>query len=429
MANLDDTAVLNNIADLDDSQIQAAADQLQMMAEAINGPNSFNLEIAAYGYITREERLVIPGTLKDLIPTAIDTPVNLNVIQVMGIAMYNYIRMKKRNLSDDHALFLALYRARLVKLGYLLRNKEDRRVTVDEVDYPADVKDPHTEEYKDQFKTGFDALTTDSEKLGFYLEHSRNAGFKKFLALTFRKSAIVNFVTMCATQLAAATYLVFRQMGHHYKSELEKKYDVLWKATTLETPTFMPANSEIHRAAVHSFGMYTFHEKFFSNLDAGRLAETFMERSNVTPCGVAVINTCWASIKLMQSLPIWTGLYAAYRTQIDTLQRQASLLQDAKSAIQYHKNAKLFGVQRVKLDPSAAYALAPVAKGFLESMEGDADIKGQKSLDKRASQNPLAVTLISNVIIVVMQKIQNEGNLAKALPAADQPRVEEVEVS
>lgn len=429
--NLDDTAILNTVQAIPDAQTRVAVEKLQMLAEPINGPNSFNLETAAYGYITREERLVIPGSLKAFIPHNIGEEVALNTVQLMGIAMYNYVRMRKMNLSEDHALYIALYRARLISLGYLLRDKEDRKVTVDEVDYPDRVIDPHTYDYSntDEYKKAIDEAKNEQDQMLAALKYSSSANFKSFLSLVFSKVNILSHVTLVATQIAASTYLVFRQMGHHYKAELENKYTVLWKATTLELPTFMPSNAHLHRTAVHSFGVYTLHEKFFSNKDASRLAETYVDRSDVTPCGVAVINTCWASIKLMQSLPLWAGLYSAYKMQIDTLQQQAGRLKDAKAAIKFHKNAKLFGVTREYLDPTSAYALAPVAKGFLESMEGEPDIKKQKALDKRANQNPLAVTLISNVIITVMNKIQNEGNIAKALPTTDAPRVEEVEAS
>jgi len=428
---MDTQDLLNNVVDMDERVARTAAERLQMIAEPINGPNSFNLEVAAYGYITREERLVIPGILKTDIPTDLNTPVELNIVQLMGIAMYNYTRMKRKNLSDEHAIFIALYRARLIKLGYLLRDKEQRRVTVDEVDYLDNLEDPHNKDYgvTDEYTKAFDRATSDRGRLHAAFQFSKMISFRKFLSLVYTKPDMISFITMCATQLAASTYLVFRQMGHHYKPELDSKYNVLWKATTLENPNYMPANSEIHRTAVHSFGMYTLHEKFFENYDGARLAETYMDRSNVTPCGVAVINTCWASIKLMQSLPIWGTLYLAYKQQIDLLQRQAQKLQDAKSAIRFHKNAKLFGVTREILDPTAAYALAPVAKGFLESMEMDADIKRQKALDKRANQNPLAVVLISNVIINVMTRIQNEGNIAKALPPSEDVRIEEVEAT
>jgi hypothetical protein len=428
MTNLEDSSSLATLAEVDPSTVTNALEKLQMIAEPINGPNSFNLETAAYGYITREERLVIPLSLKHKIPTNAGDANTLNIVELTSIMMYNYLRMKKRNLTDDHSIFLAVYRSRLIQLGYLLRDKEDRRVTVDEVDYPRQAKDHHGIEYAKTpaYKAAYDAADTDSTKLAAMMQHGTDDHFKKFLGFLTQKTDIISYVTMSATQFAASTYLVFRQMGHHFKSELEGKYNVLWKATTLERPNFVPSNSEIHRSAIHSFGVYVLHEMFFKNLDAGLLAETFVERSDVTPCGVAVIKTCWASISLMKSLPIWGSLYKAYKQQIDELEIQASQLNDARNAIKFHKNAKLFGRTRAMLDPSSAYALSPVAKGFLESMSVEADIKKQKALDKRASQNPVAVAMIANVIIGIMDRITTSGDLARALPSSEAPQVEEV---
>jgi hypothetical protein len=427
-SNLEDTSLLATLADVDPSTVTNALEKLQMLAEPINGPNSFNLETAAYGYITREERLVIPLSLKDKIPTNIGDAVNLNIIELSSIMMYNYLRMKKRSLTDDHAVFIAAYRARLIQLGYLLRNKEDRHVTVDEVDYPRQAKNHHQIDYagSPDYKKAFDEADSDAEQYAAMMTYGSDDHFKKFLGFLTQKTDITTYITMASTQLAASTYLVFRQMGHHYKSELEGKYNVLWKATTLERPNFVPSNSEIHRSAIHSFGVYSLHEMFFRNNDGGLLSETYTERSDVTPCGVAVIKTCWASISLMQSLPIWGSLYRAYKEQIDALKEQASKLNDARGAIKYHKNARLFGQTRAYLDPAAAYALSPVAKGFLESMSVEADIKKQKALDKRASQNPVAVAMIANVIIGIMDRITTSGDLARALPSSEQPQVEEV---
>jgi hypothetical protein len=124
MANLEDSSSLATLAEINPATVANELDKLQMLAEPINGPNSFNLETAAYGYITREERLVIPGALKQKIPSAIGDQNQLNVVELYSIMMYNYLRMKKRNLTDDHSVFIACYRSRLIQLGYLLRNKE-----------------------------------------------------------------------------------------------------------------------------------------------------------------------------------------------------------------------------------------------------------------------------------------------------------------
>jgi len=407
------------IPDANLDQVQEQLEKLVSIAEPVNGPNSFNLETAAYGYITRDERLVIPSAFRNRISQNISQAPNFNVVELMAITLANYIRLKRTNLSDDHALFLAVYRSRLVHMGYLLREKEDRHVTVDEVDYLDSARDYHGPDYDAirEYKEAFDAEPTEVGKLLAYLNHGSSAGFKKFIQFALTKTEIFRFLTLAANQLAASTYLVFRQMGHHYKPELEQKYNTLWRATTLEIPTFMPSNGAIHRVAIHSFGMYSLHEKFFYNREERRLAETYMDRADVTPCGVAIINTCWASISLMKSLPIWPSLYRAYQTQIDDLERQANKLRDAKEAIKYHKNAKLFGVNKSTLDPTSAYAMAPVAKGFLESMDETADIKRQKTLDKRASQNPVAVQLVQNVILNVLNRVVESADLARALPA------------
>lgn len=427
-----DTAPLNNVMDMNVDTAQEAIEKLTMLAEPINGPNSFNLESAAYGYITRDERLVIPELLKPQISETVVEELNLNIIQLLSIAMYNYLRLKKRNMSDDHAYFIAFYRARLVKLGYLLREKSQRCVVVDEVDYLSSAKDHHTElmgkskEYQAEFEATDKDADPNSAKIAAHYRNSTDRSFKKFIALASTKVEITKFVTMAANQLTASAYLVFRQMGHHYTPELEAKYNVLWKATTLEKPSFLPSNSDLYRVAIHSFGMYSLHEKFYLNKEKNRLAETFLDRSDVTPCGVAVVATCWASISLMQSMPMWNAVYQAYRTQIDSLRKENEKLKDAKEAIKYHKNARLFGQIRGYLDTESAYALAPIAKGFIESMPDTADIKKQKSLDKRAGQNPIAVQMISQVIFNIMDKIAASGAIENALPSAPVARVQEI---
>jgi len=60
-----ETGQFNTLPDVDLAApgVRDALDRLISIAEPVNGPNSFNLETAAYGYITRDERLVIPGGL------------------------------------------------------------------------------------------------------------------------------------------------------------------------------------------------------------------------------------------------------------------------------------------------------------------------------------------------------------------------------
>lgn len=397
--------------------VRNAIERVSMLAEPINGPNSFNLETAAYGYIQRDERLIVPLVYRDRMPQDIVSETDLNLLEVLTVAYYNFHRLKTGGKADDVALFIALYRARLVKLGYLLRNKADRKVVVDEVDYVDNARDQHSvlSAAKPEYVT---AIANDPSELGMisaFMEHAPVSPFKRFISYVLRNADLFKYVTLVATQIAASTYLVFRQHGHHYKDDLEAKYNILWRATTLEKPAYVPSNNDLHRVAIHSFGVYILHKKFFALRNEGLLAETYLDRADVAPCGTAVVATCCAAIGLMKSLPIWRPLYLAYGGQIDHLEREAALLKDAEGAIKYHKNARLFGETRIVLDISSAAALAPVAKGFILAMGERSDMWKQKTLDKRSNQNPVVVDLVNGVIVNVMEKIELSGDIARAI--------------
>jgi len=414
------------IPELTEETAGIAIDKIVMLAEPINGPNSFNLETAAYGYITRDERLIIPSAYRERMPESPTDVPNLNIVEVLVIAFYNFLRLKNAGKTEDTALFLALYRARLVKLGYLMRSKENRRVTVDEVDYHEQALDHHARLLASsaEYRTEFQAATNETRRIRSFIRRAPSSAFKKFVSLVLSKPDMFQHITMVATQYAASTYLVFRQHGHHWKEDLEGKYNIMWRATTLAKPAFVPPNVDIHRVAIHSFGVYILHEKFFELFEAGQLAETYMDRSDVAPCGTAVVGTCNAAINLMRSLPIWKPLYSAYGPAIEALAKEADQLKSARAAIKFHKNAKLFGVTRVALDTSSALALAPIAKGFIKSLGETSDMAKQKTLDKRANQNPVVVQMVENVIYNVMERVEKSGDIQKALPA---PMVEEVQ--
>jgi len=223
--------------------------------------------------------------------------------------------------------------------------------------------------------------------------------------------AVSKHLAFSAQQYAAMTYLVFRQHGHHYKTEFDNKYNVLWRATTIDSSPMYPGNEIVHRNAIHSFGVKALHLKFYQNINLSKLADTFVDRQDVAPAGTAVVATCNAAIELMKALPVWTQMYGAYKVQIDELSIQAKKLKNAEQAIRYHKNARLFGVQRYQLDLEIAQSLAPIAKGFIESLGPEADLSRQKALDKRAQQNPLVAALVSSVINKVTRAIARSGDI------------------
>jgi len=429
-------------------QVEGLAERALIMSEGINGPNSFSTEAAAYGYIERQWRVVVPATLRNNIvlltrDSYTDNPRPerfINPVQHLTILYWNFLRMTTAGVNNNQAFFTAAYRARLIFLGYLYPERNDRSVTIDEVDFWDRARDFHSHEARfprearravgREGEPGYQAAVaadegnaygraylnaaSDSERVRAYFEHGADNKFKRFIsyALNEENLAVTKHLTFSAQQYAAMTYLVFRQHGHHYKTEFDNKYNVLWRATTIESSSRYPGNEIIHRNAIHSFGVKALHLKFFQNLRLGKLADTFVDRQDVAPAGTAVVATCNAAIDLMKALPVWNQMYSAYKVQIDELATQAKKLKNAERAIQYHKNARLFGVQRFQLDLEIAQSLAPIAKGFIESLGPDADLSRQKALDKRAQQNPLVTALVSSVINKVTRSIARSGDMS-----------------
>lgn len=417
---------------LTSAEVDAKLDAISYLSEGLNGPNTFSVESAAYGYIERHKRLVVPEDLRAWVRAnkesweSNDSAAPISSVALFSFMYWNYARLCQGGYPSNNALFVAAYRTRLLYMGYLYETKELRSVTIDEVDYTAKNRSHHhveLETNKEYAKVAQKANSAE-EELKAYLDLGSNDKFKRFLGmvLSTENADVLKFLALASNQFAAATYLVFRQHGHHYTPDLDRKLNVLWKATTIEQSPKYPGNEAVHRDAVHSFGMKALHDKFFYCLSKGKLAETFVDRSDVAPAGTAMIATCWATINLMRSLPIWAGVYAQYKEQIDTLEDQARKLKSAEEAIKYHKNAKLFGVNRFTMNTEVAQALAPIAMGFIQSLGDEADLAQQKTLTKRAQQNPLMTSLTYGVIRTVVNRISKSGEIAQVVGSKKTPK-------
>jgi len=404
-------------------------DRVAIIAQDSNGPATYNVESAAYGNISNEFRLIIPNWVIPLLrnnalPDNL-MGINIDIIQQTQVAYMNWRRMVEENVAQDIALWIAIYRARLIKLGYLYHPAASRKVGVNEVDVDATVIDLMMNELTDgdgnltQFGNAFNAARDDSGKLMAYVTFGNDNRFRRFIAYMSTKLEMVNDIVFTAENIAASTYLVFRQFGHHYTESLREKYTRIWAATTLAEPALFPGFDMAHRNAVHSFGLKSFHDNFYRNLRLNRLAETFRDRSNVAPCGTAMTATCYATIQLMKALPFWMNLHSAYSQQVDALENEYRKMGSGEEAIAFHKNASFFvdEAQVMKIDNSFAAVLAPLAKGFIDVAGEKSDIARQRTLDKRASQNPVMITMVSSVITAILDRVTERGDIASIAPS------------
>jgi hypothetical protein len=411
-------SVLQNVTIPNDEELKTLVERLVIIAEDYDGEDEFDMEKAAYGYIDPWMKLIIPKSMEARMPTTLVDQIDLNILEVYTILFWNFFRLKKGGMDEKSAFFVAAYRARLVRLGYLYKTKEDRCVTVDEVEYLSGAKDFYKESYETEskFKEALGDNPAPTKMISVYVAHGKAKEFKQFLIYCMKpeRAPILKYLVFSASQYAAATYLVFRQHGHHYQTELRTKYEILWKATTIQVNKdwAIPEPDYIHRVAIHPFGVKVLHEKFFMLKARNKLAETFVDRSDVAPCGAALVSTCYAAVNLLKSLPIWDTIYASYKSQIDDLTNEAKKLSNSETAIQYHKNARMFGVMRKRINVEVASALAPIAKGFINSLGTDADLSKQKTLDKRANQNPVVVDTINKIITKTMKASVAEGDIS-----------------
>lgn len=411
---------------------QTAAAKVMYLAEGMNGPNTFDITKASYGYIEPHQRLSVPADLRDKIQANTLALSGLNmhyengvakeslpkstidIVDLLRITMANYARLTRGGINQEHAFFIATLRARLIQNGYLFVDQKERSVTINEVDWINNVPNEHKVLYDSnaEYKATYDTLNGTGDKLLHIIGHVPEGSFKKFFryCMADKNVGIIQHIVLMADQYAAMLYLVFRQHGHHWTKDYEQKYNIMFKATTLDSHPSYPGHELVMRVAMHSFGIKCFHQKFWELLECQKLAETFVDRSDVAPSGTAVVATCAAAFRSLMGVPVWDSLYVAYKPQIDSLFKTADGLKgkNAKSAVKFHKNARLFGVDRMHIDTVHAEALAAVAKGYIMALGDTSDLNRQKALDKRAAQNPLMVQVMTSVILKIADRLSNQ---------------------
>jgi len=442
-STISDSTKFDNLAiePTDQAARNVAAEKLIFLAEGMNGPNTFDVSKANYGYVKQHERMAIPADLKAKIEqttknltdikqfykngefdAAMPTS-SIDINDLLRIAMCNYACLTRGGIPSEASFFIAILRARLIQNGYLYVNKKERCVTVDEVDWIVDCEDPHKDLYmtNSAYKAKYDAKSSEAEKLLEIVANIADSPYKKFVRYSLSEKSVVTIqhLVLMADQYAAMLYLVFRQHGHHYTPDYEKKYNIMFKATTLAAHPNYPGNENVMRVAMHSFGLKCFHDKFWDLLSCNKLAETFVDRADVAPSGTAVVATCAATFNSMKGVPVWDTIYTMYRESIDQLFLDAEMLKgnNAQDAIKFHKNARLFGKERHQLDPKHAEALATVAKGYIEALGPTSDLYMQKSLDKRAAQNPMMTTVMATIITKIADRLTSDENAIDILAA------------
>jgi hypothetical protein len=252
-------------------------------------------------------------------------------------------------LSAEHATFLAILRLNFVIAGGIAAHTSARAVYVDEYDIS-----PHT------------------------------SAEVRLQDMRVHKDLIV-YISDCWLQYVALLRHIFITRGHHYKEEYAELITRTWRATTIEAPqgVAVPSWQHILRTALHCFGLRALHLLVIWGHNTGKLAAAFETRFHAAPAGTAPIRTGWAVIENMKQAMWWADFYRVYKVQVDALEKANRVV--VQYGVRAHINARLFNFQwtRIVVDDAPVRALAPMLLGFLDILDANESIRGQKTLNKR----------------------------------------------
>jgi len=269
------------------------------------------------------------------------------------------------NLSNAHALFLAYLRLQVVLAGGTASNLEERAVYVDE----------YTENDADINDVDYDILPVTPILTGFLNDH-----WLQYVALLRH---------------------LFVTRGHHYKNEYRDMITKTWAATTIGTPEGLaiPEWRHILRSALHCFGIRILNLLTIEGFHMGTLAKAFETRIDAAPAGAAYVRTAWAVVESMKQAQWFPSFYAAYTTQIDSLEEDAAY--GHRVGLRAHINAKLFNWRwsRIIISDASVRALAPLLLGFLDTLERGESLRGQKTLNKRGDGGSALRAQFSGVLV------------------------------
>lgn len=424
---LDQTA-LTSLPSFSDDISEEIAKSFKSLIATYDGPDSFDAAQVAYGYIDSHERLIVPQYLYDRLPTALPDAKyimeGVGIIHLLPMIAANTMRLKMSQMKESHAVCLATIRARLTVLGYLLKTKEARLMRIDEVDILKEATEKKISAFtKDVTQCTPDILRDIHTSLVSKHKEGKTLGVLDTLMVTgislYAKYAKeIRMMSYNAETIIAFSYLLFRQLGHHYQIEYEDKYDKLKLASKLDFPVDCPSNAALFRTAVHPFGFRA--AAYLIHLREDCLPGTVKKRLDVAPNGMAILKTTWAAFSALQSFPIANEFYRLYSNQISQL---GTLMIEYDNMTSYnqlalHNFARFFFTEdELKSKPEGfnvklAEDLAPIAKGIIDAMGSNTALSKQKVLDKHADNNPLIVQAVTAVITGTLDVINNEASFS-----------------
>lgn len=191
---------------------------------------------------------------------------------------------------------------------------------------------------------------------------------------------------------------VFRTMGHHYltgqAAEFEGKYRRSFAACVEPTLSNYLAPEDLYHTASHWVSLARALAVVKDPVQATRLPNALVIRSNAPPAGTAIITTTMAVLAALEGTGLKGSYIAAAGVDEPTLARMAILV--TKSPDVYHTIPSAYGkgalepkqAEELLVAKNIAIKMAPIMQGFVDSLPRGCDLAAARALSKHADANP-----------------------------------------
>lgn len=321
-----------------------------------NGELQYSSDQAAFGYITENERLVLLEKHREYCPDTFDEEVKaeaeMSKEDFVQIVALNYRKLIEAKVDETVAIFCAVLRAKMVKATALVEDVKNRGVKVDEVKWLSNDQAISQHDAEEIFKK----ISVDMMKTIFL-------GFKAWIGM---------LVT------------VFTGRGHHWKEELQPRYDSLWRACVVEVPAALISWKHITRTAMHPFGMARLAYLYEMWCTNNEVPAALIIRRTAMPAGRAYIGVLKAGLVQMSSHEWYKIFSNKYSNEIKVIDGASEEIK--RDRYRHHFYQTLYcrrkGDEKKTDILNDVMKLVPFVQAYINVMAADTPLKDQKAVNK-----------------------------------------------
>lgn len=293
--------------------------------------------------------------------------------------MLNYLALLQANNRELESVFGAALRVRMAREGFTSIQTNVRAIYMDEYERVKDLDTKIMEEFKPT-------------------EEMKN---------------VVKFVNTYFFSIVGVVAHVFRVRGHHWKPEYETLYEKTWLSTTIETHLTIPPWKMISRDFLHCFGIRALGDSFQRGITKGEMPYGLRLRADAAPAGTAPIRTTSAALKEMSQATWYAHFYKLFAEQIEAIHEYADQLKKQGTAA--HVNAKLYDWNNrgTMIDDKMVIGVIPYVLGWIDTLEKEEPITGQKCLKKRGAGSASIRQTFASLLLNQMRKEKSSDDIVK----------------